>query len=83
MTQQEYIYYRFIFMEYGRDILTAFIKDKNKFNLPAFKDISKEYVTLVKDFLNECNKDTPDEAKLKEHVALLGKQHYKMYLKLN
>ena len=80
MTQQEYIYYRFIFMEYGRDILNEFIEDKDKSNLPAFKDISKEYVTLVKNFLTEVNKDTPDEAALKKHIATLGKQHIKCIL---
>ena len=83
MTEQQYILYRYLFMEYGRDLLAEFSKDSTKFALPSFKDISKEYVNLVKDFLNEVNKDSPDEAKLKQHIAKLGNQQYKMYIKLN
>lgn len=83
MNPKEYLYYRYMYLEYGRDLLNTFIEDKDKFNLPSLKDISKEYVDMVKGFLSEMNKDTPDEAELKKHIARLGKQHYKMYLKLN
>ena len=83
MNQKEYLYYRYMYMEYGRDLLNAFIEDKDKFNLPSLKDISKEYVDMVKGFLSEMNKDIPDETELKKHIANLGKQHYKMYLKLS
>lgn len=83
MTKQEYLYYRYIYMEYGRDLLAEFANDKDKFNLPSLKDISKGYVDKVKSFLAEMNKDTPNEEELKKHIANLGNQHYKMYLKLN
>lgn len=83
MHQKDYLYHRYMYMEYGRDILNSFIADKDKFNLPTIKELSKEYVDMIKLFLQEINKDAPDEGKLKKHIATLGKQHYKMYLKLN
>ena len=83
MTQKEYLYHRYMYMEYGRDLLNAFIEDKDKFNLPSLMDISKAYVDNVKSFIAEMNKDTPNEEELKKHIANLGKHHYKMYLKLN
>jgi hypothetical protein len=83
MSPKQYALYKYIFVEYGKDLLSELDKDSNKFSLPSLKELSKEYVDLVKSFLADMNKDVIDEQAIKKHIAILGKQHYKMYLKID
>ena len=86
MTQTEYILLKLAFTDFGRVILNNFIMDYEQdgkvVKRRVIKDLSKEYVTLVKAFLDEINKDAPDKLKLIEHISKLGSQQYKMYIEL-
>lgn len=86
MTKIDYARLKLAFTEYGQIVLKEFIDqikgNDNKIKNNTTKDLSKEYVTLVKRFLDEMNKEHPDGTALKDHIAKLGCQHYKMCLSL-
>jgi len=84
MNKTEYILLKLAFTEYGQSLMTEFIEqlNDNKVKKQTTKALSKEYVTLVKDFIDEMKKDKPNEFLIRQHLAKLGCQHYKMYLSL-
>lgn len=86
MTNIDYILLKLAFTQYGQITLAEFIEqiksNNNVIKKESTKDLSKEYVTIVKKFLDEMNKDEPNIDNIKQHIAKLSCQQYKIYLSL-